>query len=259
MTLMPGTVWRPVPNHSGAMSAHLGSVMHSQEGYGSPFGWFSNSSSQASSTLWFAKDGTIEQYVDYDLMAWTQAAGNGTFNGWEFEGYTTEPLTDAQILTGARAYVFGRQTYGWPLQLSENPTTPGFAWHGMGGAAWGGHLSCPGDIRKAQRGAILWLAAASLAPSTPPHQESNMLTSTPSGNGYWELHADGSVWGYGDAQYFGGLNPGAPFGGGAMKDLGETAISIESHPGGEGYWVLSSSHHIFAFGAAAYHGASNHA
>jgi hypothetical protein len=156
MTLMPGTVWRPVPNHSGAMSAHLGSVMHSQEGYGSPFGWFSNSSSQASSTLWFAKDGTIEQYVDYDLMAWTQAAGNGTFNGWEFEGYTTEPLTDAQILTGARAYVFGRQTYGWPLQLSENPTTPGFARNGgsrMGrtpllprrhsqGSTWRDSLAC---------------------------------------------------------------------------------------------------------------------
>jgi hypothetical protein len=166
MTLMPGAVWRPVLNHSGAMNAHLGPVMHSQEGYNSPFEWFNNPSSQDSSTLWFAKDGSIEQYVDYDLMAWTQAAGNGTFNGWEFEGYTTEPLTDAQILSAARAYVFGHRTYGWPLKLAETPVDIGFGWHGMGGIAWGGHLDCPGEIRKAQRGAILSSASQII---TPPH------------------------------------------------------------------------------------------
>ena len=81
-----------------------------------------------------------------------------------------------------------------------------------------------------------------------------MIASTPSGNGYWILHSDGSVWSFGDAQYFGGLNPGAPVGGGAMP-AGVAAISIEGHPGGEGYWILSSVHAVYAFGAAPYHGA----
>ena len=37
-----------------------------------------------------------------------------------------------------------------------------------------------------------------------------MLDHTPSGNGYWIVHSDGSVWSFGDAQYCGGCNPGAP-------------------------------------------------
>ena len=89
---------------------------------------------------------------------------------------------------------------------------------------------------------------------SPNTEESHMIASTPSGNGYWILHPDGSVWSYGDAQYFGGLNPGAPVAGGALP-AGASAISIEAHPGGEGYWILSSSHQVYAFGAAAYHGA----
>ena len=79
-----------------------------------------------------------------------------------------------------------------------------------------------------------------------------MLASTPSGNGYWILHPDGSVWSFGDAQYYGGCNPGAS----APMPAGETAITITSHPGGEGYWIFTSGHHVYAFGAAAYHGAA---
>jgi len=237
------------------MSAHHGLVLHVQVGTGDCYGEFSVPANQASSTWWVAKDGTLVQYVDSDLIAWTQAGGNSTWNGVETEGYPTEALTNPQILTLARIYVWGHQTYGWPLVMTDDVNGAGFIWHGAGGMAWGGHPGCPGDLRKAQRAAVLYIAGLVLNPPTPTYsQESNMIASTPSGNGYWILHSDGSVWSFGDAQYFGGLNPGAPVGGGAMP-AGVAAISIEGHPGGEGYWILSSVHAVYAFGAAPYHGA----
>lgn len=115
--------------------------------------------------------------------------------------------------------------------------------------AWPGHGS-PGNFDISQA-----ISFPPPAPAPPPKPlEAHMIASTPSGNGYWILHPDGSVWSYGDAKYFGGCNPGAPVAGGTLP-AGVTAISIEAHPGGEGYWLLSSAHQVYAFGAAAYHGA----
>jgi hypothetical protein len=167
MAVMPGAKWEPVPSHSGLMNAHLGLCLHVQVGDGDCYGEFSNPANQASSTWWVAKDGTLVQYVDADLMAWTQAAGNGTWNGVETEGYPNEPLTQAQILTLGRLYAWGHQLYSWPLVTSESPSIPGFIWHGAGGVSWGNHPSCPGDIRKAQRDAVLYIAFLTLNPPAP--------------------------------------------------------------------------------------------
>ena len=90
-------------------------------------------------------------------------------------------------------------------------------------------------------------------PPVAPPEELNMLASTPSGNGYWIVHPDGSIWAFGDAVYHGGCNPGAPVAGGAFAP-GETAITIAGHPTGQGYWIYSSHGHVYAFGACAYHG-----
>ena len=160
----PGAVWKPVPSHSGAMNAHTGLVLHVQQGDNSPYGWFSVPEHKASSHWWVAKDGTLEQYVDSDDTAWAQAAGNGTWNSVETEGYDAEPLTTAQVQTLAHLYAWGHKVYAWPLVVSESVTTAGFGWHGMGGLSWGGHLGCPGDIRKAQRATILYLTTLTLAP-----------------------------------------------------------------------------------------------
>ena len=162
--IAPGAVWKPVPSHSGAMNAHTGLVLHVQQGDNSPYGWFSVPSNQASSHWWVAKNGTLEQYVESDDTAWGQAAGNGSWSSVETEGFDTEPLTTAQVQTLAALYAWGHRVYGWPLVVSESVTTAGFGWHGMGGASWGGHLGCPGDIRKSQRAAVLYLAALTLAP-----------------------------------------------------------------------------------------------
>ena len=58
------------------------------------------------------------------------------------------------------------------------------------------------------------------------------------------------IFSYGDAQFFGGCNPG----GAAPFPPGITAISIEAHPGGQGYWILSSNYSVYSFGAAGYFG-----
>ena len=166
--LTPGAIWQPVPSHSGAMNAHMGLVLHVQAGDGNPYGWFSVPSNQASSTWWVAKDGTLVQYVDSDEVAWAQAAYNGTYNSVETEGYPNETLTNNQILTLANLYVWGHRIYGWPLVITDTPSTYGFITHGDLGAAGGGHTGCPGDIRKGQRAAILYIAALVLNPTTNP-------------------------------------------------------------------------------------------
>lgn len=182
--LVPFAHWLPVQNHGGPMTAHLGLVMHVQEGNGSLYGWFDNPASQVSATWWISKDGTLEQYVDADTQAWAQAAGNPTWNSCEFEGFPTEALTDAQLAMGARLYEWGVTTYGWPKQLSEATTTPGFAWHGMGGVAWGNHPDCPGDIRKPQRASILGLIPA---PGPGASYPGNMIARNTVGQGYWAV------------------------------------------------------------------------
>jgi Putative peptidoglycan binding domain/N-acetylmuramoyl-L-alanine amidase len=167
MTLCPFAVWKPVGNHGGGMSAHLGLVLHVQEGNNSLAGWFNNPSADASSTWWVSKSGALEQYVDADVCAWAQGNGNSTYNSVETEGYHDEPLTAAQESMLARLYTWGAQTYGWNNLLAEAPGDDGFGWHGMGGSDWGGHTSCPGDLRQPRRGPILAVAFGGAPAPTP--------------------------------------------------------------------------------------------
>jgi hypothetical protein len=150
------------------MQAHLGLVLHVQVGDGSCYGEFAVPANQASSTWWISKSGVIEQYVDSDDAAWTEAAGNFTWDSVETEGVPEESLTDAQVLSLARIFVWGVQTYGWPLQLTDDVNGRGLGWHGMGGLPWGGHFGCPGDLRKAQRAGALFIASLVLNPPAPP-------------------------------------------------------------------------------------------
>ncbi len=168
MTVCPFALWRPVQNHSGAMSAHLGLILHVQQGNGGLSGYFNDPANQASSTWWVAKTGTLEQYVDADVRAWAQSAGNATYNSVETEGFVAEPLTPPQEATLARLYNWSTSVYGWPNALSEAPGQPGFGWHGEGGSAWGGHVGCPGDVRKPRRQPILDAAFGAPQPTPLP-------------------------------------------------------------------------------------------
>lgn len=147
----------------------LGLVQHVAVGGNvSLYGWFSNPSAMASSTWWVGwNSGEREQYVDPDHMrAWAQGDGNSTYHSIETAGDPENPLTDAQVEAEADLYAWGHARYGWPFRLAEHPGEPGFGWHGMGGAAWGGHDQClPLDITEAltPRG---WVPLSEVTPTT---------------------------------------------------------------------------------------------
>lgn len=166
MTRMPGTTWRPVANyHPNGVTEHRGLVLHVQAGNNSPFSWFNNPKSQASSDFWVSKTGIIEQYVNTGIdYAWAQAAGNPYYASVETEGYPGEPLTAEQVKGVAKIYAWGHAEFAWPLTVVDSTTLHGLTWHGAGATAWGGHTGCPGDLRKAQRTAIMALAVELVAP-----------------------------------------------------------------------------------------------
>jgi peptidoglycan hydrolase-like protein with peptidoglycan-binding domain len=165
--LYPGASWKPVVNHGGTMGQVLGLVLHVQQGDGSLYGYFDNPAVELSSHWWVSKDGAVEQYVDANEIAWAQAAGNEQYHSVETEGYDYEDLTMAQIEALAELYKWGTKGYSWAMVLSNAPGKRGFAWHGMGGVAWGNHPGCPGTLRMARRQEILNLAAGGSEPSPP--------------------------------------------------------------------------------------------
>ncbi|HUY21385.1 MAG TPA: hypothetical protein VMV22_03495 [Acidimicrobiales bacterium] len=71
------------------------------------------------------------------------------------------------------------------------------------------------------------------------------IASTPDGQGYWLVTADGGVYNFGTAPFYssmGGLPLAAP------------VVGIASTPDGRGYWLVASDGGLFAFGDAGYYG-----
>ncbi len=66
------------------------------------------------------------------------------------------------------------------------------------------------------------------------------IVATPSGNGYWEVGADGGIFGYGDAVFRGST--------GALR-LNAPVVGIAADPLARGYWTVAADGGVFAFGA----------
>jgi N-acetylmuramoyl-L-alanine amidase len=167
----PFALWRPIPvNYSpGGMEAYDGVVLHVMEGTidGSD-SWFRNPQAQASAHFGTGKDGRVYQWVDTADKAWAQAEGNPRNISIENEGNAGDALTAAQVERVAEILAWAHQVHGVPLRINDDPASQGLGWHGMGGAAWGGHVGCPGDRIKAQRLAIITRAQALLNPQPLP-------------------------------------------------------------------------------------------
>jgi len=71
------------------------------------------------------------------------------------------------------------------------------------------------------------------------------IASTPVGQGYWTVDAQGYVAAYGDAMNYGGMG-GQP--------LNAPISHIVSTPDGEGYWLVAADGGVFSFGNAQFYG-----
>jgi len=155
------------------MVAYDSVVLHVMEGIlDGTDSWFRNPQAQASAHFGVGKDGRVYQWVDTANKAWAQAEGNPRNISIECEGNAGDSLTPAQCERVAEILAWAHTTHGVPLRINDFPAGQGLGWHGMGGAAWGGHTGCPGDPIKAQRAGIITRAQALLYPQPQVHIQS---------------------------------------------------------------------------------------
>lgn len=162
-------VWRPIScNTSGTLAPNLGLILHHAVADGSLYNFFNSPSAQVSAHFWVAQDGTVEQYVDTDVVAWHGMQLNGRYVGVETEGCGApphaEPMTNEMVAGLAAIYAEGHARHGWPFITIESDGQAGFGYHRMAVAT-----ACPCDARLARRADILELAAGGTLPApTPP-------------------------------------------------------------------------------------------
>lgn len=84
---------------------------------------------------------------------------------------------------------------------------------------------------------------------TSPTPSSNAapvaIISTISGKGYYIIAADGGVFSFGDAIFYGSMGG---------KPLAASIVNAHSTPTGKGYWLVAEDGGVFSFGDATYYG-----
>ncbi len=71
------------------------------------------------------------------------------------------------------------------------------------------------------------------------------MTLTPSGHGYWLVAADGGIFTFGDAPFFGST--------GNIR-LNSPIVGMTPTPDGQGYWFTASDGGVFSYGDAPFFG-----
>ncbi|MFG2916266.1 peptidoglycan-binding protein [Kitasatospora sp. NPDC048298] len=163
MARMPGAEWRPISINyaAGGQRSVRGVVIHIMDGsLSGSDAWFRNPAAKASAHFGSGRDGRLWQWVDTADRAWAQSSGNYDWLSVENEGRGGDSLTDAQLDRCAAVLAWAHRVYGVPLQVTSSTSGQGLGWHGMGGAAWGGHDQCPGPKIVAQLGEIVRRAQA---------------------------------------------------------------------------------------------------
>jgi hypothetical protein len=174
-------VRRPISaNTGGALSPNLGLVLHHAVMNGSGWAFFNSPSAQVSAHFWVLQNGTIEQYVDTNVVAWHGRSLNGRYVGVETEGCTraphADPMSEAMVNALARLYAEGARRHGWANALASSDGQRGFGFHRMAVAT-----GCPCDVRLNMRQEILRRAFGGAPipgqpPTAPPIREDDDLT-----------------------------------------------------------------------------------
>ncbi|KJF15476.1 fibronectin type III domain protein [Acidithrix ferrooxidans] len=94
--------------------------------------------------------------------------------------------------------------------------------------------------------------ASLLSASVTPEPPSGLLSSNPSPSispsitkGYWLVAADGGVFSFGDANFYGSMGG---------RTLNKPVVGITSTPDGKGYWLVAADGGVFSFGDANFYG-----
>jgi hypothetical protein len=192
---------------------------------------------------------------------WLDLAGNTDVSGNECEnvGTPAEPWRRDQVLTQAMVAAAQQQTHGPAENVCDHKE-------------WTNRKP---DAHSASSSELRTLVQAFLAANPDPpkpeedpdmtpadralldqlHRERNVpgldapvvgMDKTPTGAGYWEVAADGGVFNYGDAEFFGSM---------AGTQLDRPITGIAGTPTGKGYWLVAMDGGVFTFGDAAFHGA----
>jgi hypothetical protein len=94
-----------------------------------------------------------------------------------------------------------------------------------------------------------WNAVLAYLPATPGGAvlaaPAVGIASTPDGQGYWLVAADGGVFAFGTATFDGSMGG---------RHLAAPIVGISSTPDGHGYWLVASDGGLFAFGDAGFYG-----
>jgi len=111
-------------------------------------------------------------------------------------------------------------------------------------------VSAPGAIAVNPTTNLLYVtpgtdAVTVLSGVHPLNQPVRAMAATPTGNGYWLVAADGGLFAFGDAAFYGSMG-GTP--------LNQPVVGMAATPTGNGYWLVAADGGIFAFGDAAFFG-----
>jgi hypothetical protein len=279
-------------------------VLHTAEGansYEALGRFFANPRSQVSSHTGIDDTpGVIGEYVRPDYKAWTQANANPysiaaemcAWANWSLAEWHRHPV----MLANAAEWVKEEcARFGLPVRrLTASEAQGGgrgVCHHVDLGAAGGGHWDCGPAFPLDQ---VIAMAQGGPAPP-PPAKKGGAVNLVKTSKGYYIFGADGGVFCFGNAQFYGsipGLSPkvelSAPVVGGAVttsekgywmaasdggvfsfgdakfdgsmggKKLNAPVVAIEADPDGDGYWLLGADGGVFSFDAPFYGSAAGH-
>src|SRR6185437_13805993 len=128
------------------------------------------------------------------------------------------------------------QTRAIPATSAANDVVPA-------GAAVNGATFCSGND---QRGAgfprLVGEATACAVGAFQPAAPAPPVNATA---GYWEVGADGGIFAFGNAQFYGSMGG---------KPLNQPVVNIAATPDHQGYWEVATDGGVFAFGDAGFYG-----
>jgi len=82
------------------------------------------------------------------------------------------------------------------------------------------------------------------------------MATTPHGHGYWLVAADGGVFNFGSAKFYGSTYSYGITGLGGSKPLNAPITAIVPTPNGQGYWLVAKDGGVFDFGNAHFYGST---